>query len=132
MEWVQSVLGKHVDIGVIMAEGLNEHPLKGCLPKNTFEERKTMKQIVKIDEVLVYQVINEMISILDSDYCSVNRNKVVSAELKITAEYLSLTLNLTDGLTVTVEEITYEPDTWDIVSWAEPVSTKFVEASIVM
>lgn len=29
-----------------------------------------MKQIVKIDEVLVDQIINEMISILDSDYCS--------------------------------------------------------------
>ena len=90
-----------------------------------------MKQIVKIDEVLVDQIINEMISILDSDYCSVNRNKVVSAELRITSEYLSLILNLTDGLIVTVEEITYEPDTWDITSWAEPVLTKFVEASIV-
>lgn len=49
----------------------------------------------------------------------VNRNKVVSAELRITSEYVSLILNLTDGLIVTVEEITYEPDTWDITSWAE-------------
>jgi hypothetical protein len=49
MGWVRFALEKHVDMEVIM------------------------KQIVKIDEVLVDQIINEMISILDSDYCSVNR-----------------------------------------------------------